>query len=97
MNVVTYLRVSSKQQSERELSIPAQREAIQRYIDQKGWIIIEEFVDESKSAKTADRPAFQHMIAKAKQPQKDFKAIVVHMECCWKACWRSSLNSTTSI
>lgn len=78
MNVVAYLRVSSKQQSERELSIPAQREAIQRYADQKGWIIVEEFVDESKSAKTADRPAFQRMIAKAKQPEKDFKAIVVH-------------------
>ncbi|MGV3138178.1 recombinase family protein [Brevibacillus agri] len=78
MNVVTYLRVSSKQQSERELSIPAQREAIQRYADQKGWIIVEEFVDESKSAKTADRPAFQRMIAKAKQPQKNFQAILVH-------------------
>ncbi|MCG5253450.1 recombinase family protein [Brevibacillus agri] len=78
MNVVAYLRVSSKQQTERELSIPAQREAIQRYADQKGWSIVEEFVDESKSAKTADRPAFQRMIAKAKQPQKNFQAILVH-------------------
>ncbi|WP_338463179.1 recombinase family protein [Brevibacillus borstelensis] len=40
MNVVAYLRVSSKQQTERELSIPAQREAIQRYADQKGWSIV---------------------------------------------------------
>ena len=32
MNVVTYLRVSSEQQAERELSIPAQREIVSRQV-----------------------------------------------------------------
>ncbi|NTZ20464.1 recombinase family protein [Paenibacillus sp. JMULE4] len=78
MNVVTYLRVSSEQQAERELSIPAQREALQRYANERGWNIVDEYVDEAKSAKTADRPYFQRMIAAAQQPDKNFEAILVH-------------------
>lgn len=69
MNVVIYLRVSSEQQAERELSIPAQRDALKRYADERGWNIVGEFVDEAKSAKTADgRDDFQRMIAAAQHP-----------------------------
>lgn len=78
MNIVIYLRVSSEQQVERELSIPAQREALQRYADERGWKIVDEYVDEAKSAKTDARPEFQRMIAAAQQPLKNFEAIVVH-------------------
>ena len=78
MNIVIYLRVSSEQQVERELSIPAQREALQRYADERGWNIVDEYVDEAKSAKTDARPEFQRMIATAQQPLKNFEAIVVH-------------------
>lgn len=78
MNIVIYLRVSSEQQADRELSIPAQREALQRYADERGWNIIDEYVDEAKSAKTDARPAFQRMIAAAQQPDKNFEAILVH-------------------
>lgn len=78
MNVVTYLRVSSEQQAERELSIPAQKEALQRYADERGWNIVDEYVDEAKSAKTADRPYFQQMIAAAQVSDKNFDAILVH-------------------
>lgn len=78
MNVVTYLRVSSEQQAERELSIPAQREASQRFAAERGWIIVEEYVDEAKSAKSDARPEFQRMIAAAQKKDKSFEAIVVH-------------------
>jgi len=79
MNVVTYLRVSSEQQAERELSIPAQRDALQRYAEERGWNIVGEYVDEAKSAKTADnRDAFQRMIAAAQQPDRTFEAVLVH-------------------
>jgi hypothetical protein len=37
MNVVTYLRVSSEQQANRELSIPAQREALLKHAADKDW------------------------------------------------------------
>ncbi|MDT9726588.1 recombinase family protein [Xylanibacillus composti] len=78
MNVVTYLRVSSEQQAERQLSIPAQREALERYALDRGWKIIREYVDEAKSAKSDDRPEFQRMIAAAQQTNKSFQAILVH-------------------
>jgi len=78
MKIITYLRVSSEQQAERQLSIPAQREALQKYASERGWTIIEEYVDEAKSAKTDDRADFQRMIAAAQQPNKDFQAILLH-------------------
>ncbi|KJR48087.1 resolvase domain protein [Desulfosporosinus sp. I2] len=73
-----FARVSSKEQAEKELSIPAQLIAIRKYCQDKGWKLIEEYLDEGKSAKTAERPAFQRMIALAKKPNKGFDAIVVH-------------------
>lgn len=78
MNIVIYLRVSSEQQAERQLSIPAQREAIKKYASERGWNIIEEYVDEAKSAKSDDRGDFQRMIDAAQQPDKDFQAIILH-------------------
>jgi len=78
MNIVTYLRVSSEQQAERELSIPAQREALQLYADERGWSIVDEYVDEARSAKNHNRPGFQRMIAAAQQRDKCFEAIIVH-------------------
>jgi DNA invertase Pin-like site-specific DNA recombinase len=78
IKAAVYARVSSKEQADRETSIPAQLEAIQSYCSQKGWTIIEEFIDSGKSAKTDDRPEFQRMIALAKKKDRDFTAIVVH-------------------
>jgi len=78
MNVVIYLRVSSEQQAERELSIPAQRDVLQQYVDERGWQVVDEYVDEALSAKTDARPAFQQMIAVAQQSNKNFAAILVH-------------------
>ncbi|MGG2197858.1 recombinase family protein [Paenibacillus validus] len=78
MNVIIYLRVSSEQQANRELSIPAQREALERFAADKGWTIVDEYIDEAKSAKTADRPEFQRMIAAAQQSDKNFQAILIH-------------------
>ncbi|HWQ88813.1 MAG TPA: recombinase family protein [Desulfitobacteriaceae bacterium] len=78
LRVVAYARVSSKEQAEKELSIPAQLAAIRKYSQDKGWKLIAEYLDEGKSAKTADRPAFQRMISLAKKQNRNFDAIVVH-------------------
>lgn len=77
IRVAAYARVSSKEQAEKELSIPAQLKAIREYCQDKGWQLVAEYLDEGKSAKTADRPAFQKMIA-AKKQNRHFDAIVVH-------------------
>lgn len=78
MKVVIYLRVSSEQQAERQLSIPAQREALEHYAFDRGWQIINEYVDEAKSAKTDDRPDFLRMIGAAQKPNREFQTILVH-------------------
>lgn len=78
IKVVAYARVSSKEQAEKELSIPAQLEAIRSYCKQKGWKLVHEYIDAGKSAKTDERPEFQKMIAMAKRPNRGFEAIIVH-------------------
>ena len=78
IRVAAYARVSSKEQAEKELSIPAQLKAIRKYCQGKDWKLVAEYLDEGKSAKTADRPAFQKMIAIAKKQNRHFDAIVVH-------------------
>lgn len=78
LRVVAYARVSSKEQAEKELSIPAQLIAIRKYCQAKGWKLIAEYLDEGKSAKTADRPAFQRIVSLAKKQNRNFDAIVVH-------------------
>src|SRR3990167_1731485 len=75
--VALYLRVSSEKQAEKDLSIPSQRKALQKYAAEKGWIIVQEFVDEAQSARSAKRPAFQEMISLAKKKPPPFNVILV--------------------
>lgn len=77
MKVVLYARVSSERQAEKDLSISAQLKAMHKYALEHNWDIYKEFVDEAESARTANRPAFQNMIALAKQKPKLFDAILV--------------------
>jgi DNA invertase Pin-like site-specific DNA recombinase len=65
---VIYLRVSSKEQAEKGgeaegFSIPAQREGCKRKAVSLDAAVIEEFVERGESAKTADRPELQRMLA----------------------------------
>ena len=77
MNVALYARVSSEKQAEKDLSLPAQLKALREYALKRNWTIVEEFVDEAESARTADRPEFQNMISSAKQKNSPFNIILV--------------------
>src|SRR5438552_18735154 len=77
MNTALYARVSSEKQAEKDLSLPAQLKTLREYALKRNWSIVEEFIDEAESARTADRPAFQRMIAAAKQKDSPFNAILV--------------------
>ncbi|GFR38487.1 hypothetical protein PRECH8_17830 [Insulibacter thermoxylanivorax] len=59
MKVVSYVRVSSDRQAEKELSIPAQLKAIQQFCQDRGWIIVREYIERGKSAKTETAPNFK--------------------------------------
>ena len=69
MNVAVYARVSSEKQAEKDLSLPSQLKTLRDYAQRRSWTIVEEFVDEAESARTADRPSFQRMISIAKQKE----------------------------
>ena len=67
-----YLR-SSKDRH--DVSVDSQRSELTRYAQEKGDVIVAEFVDKVESAKTDDRPAFQAMIAEVKSKECRFTRI----------------------
>ena len=78
---VLYLRVSTKEQAERDgdpegYSIPAQREACTRKAAALDAVVIEEFADRGESARNADRPDLQRMLAYVAANQVDY--VIVH-------------------
>ena len=77
MRICLYARVSSEKQAEKDLSIPAQLKAMREYATKHGDEVVCEYVDEAQSARTADRPQFQAMIASAKQQHPPFDGILV--------------------
>ena len=77
MKSVIYARVSSEKQAEKDLSIKAQIKELRYYADKHGFEIVDIFIDEAKSARTANRPAFQKMISLAKQKNPPFDSILV--------------------
>ena len=82
MRCVLYLRVSTREQAEKGegtegFSIPAQREACTRHIRDAGWDLVDEYADRGESARSADRPALQAMLARIAE-DRDVDAVVVH-------------------
>jgi site-specific DNA recombinase len=78
---VIYLRVSSKEQAQKGgeaegFSIPAQREGCARKAASLRAAVIEEFVERGESAKTADRPELQRMLAYV--AEHPVKYLIVH-------------------
>ena len=81
MNALIYLRVSTKEQAEKGeategYSIPAQREACVRVCAERGFNVLDEFVDAGESARSSDRPSLKAMLSRV--GDGDIGAIVVH-------------------
>jgi DNA invertase Pin-like site-specific DNA recombinase len=74
---VIYARCSAQKQADRDLSIPAQLDAARARAAAEGWEVVREYIDEAESARTADRPAFQRMIADARRKPRPFDVIIV--------------------
>jgi len=82
MRCVIYLRVSTRGQAEKGegeegFSIPAQREACARHIRDAGWDLVDEYADRGESARSAERPQLQAMLARI-ATERDVDAVVVH-------------------
>ena len=78
-NYLIYGRVSTSRQAERELSIPAQVKACQKYGMDHNWSLLPDGIYEEKgeSARTTDRPQLQKMLHRAKTDTK-VDVILVH-------------------
>ena len=80
MNCLIYLRVSTKEQAQTNesegYSIAAQRKACTKYIQEKGWTLVDEYTDRGESARSAHRPMLQEMLKRVKE-DKNINAVVV--------------------
>jgi len=77
MQAVTYSRYSSD--SQREESIEAQRDAIQKYAKDKGYTVVKQYADHALSGRESDkRLSFLQMIEDAKQGL--FRVILIHKQ-----------------
>ncbi len=75
MRVVTYARVSSREQEKEGFSIPAQQKLLREYANGRAFKVVEEFVD-VETAKVSGRPQFGQMI-KFLKADTDIKGILV--------------------
>ena len=75
---VSYLRVSTEEQALKDLSIPAQRKSLVRWIAEEGAELVREFIDQGESAyaPVEKRPGFIEMINYCTKNQVD--VLVVH-------------------
>src|SRR5262245_38363817 len=63
MKCVLYARVSTDKQAEKELSIPAQLQAMRDYASRHNWSIAREFLEPGASARTAERPVLRELLS----------------------------------
>lgn len=78
MNCVLYARVSTDKQAEKDLSIPAQLQAMREHARRAGWTVVKEFVEPGASAKTAQRPELQKLLALLSQSDARADIVLVH-------------------
>src|SRR5579862_4484950 len=78
MKVALYLRVSTARQAEKDLSIPDQRNQLERWSKDRGWNVVAEYVEPGASATDDRRPQFQRMMDDAARPDRPFDVVLVH-------------------
>ncbi|KAF1085417.1 DNA-invertase hin [Sporotomaculum syntrophicum] len=64
--VAAYARVSTEEQAEQGLSIPAQKSRLLAYCQSQGWEIFDFYVDDGYSGKDLERPAIKRLIEDAR-------------------------------
>lgn len=75
MLVAAYIRVSTDEQAEQGISIPAQKSRLLSYCQAQGWELYDYYIDDGYSGKDLERPAMQRLIEDA--GAKKFGAVLV--------------------
>ena len=66
-----YMRVSTEKQVKEGDSIAAQQSALERYAKEKGYIIVDTYIDDGISGTKADRDELQRLLEDVKQGRVD--------------------------
>jgi len=75
---VIYCRVSSEDQIERNvLNLPTQERKCRKHCEHNEWSVLRVFTDAGESARTADRPQLQEMLAFYRQNKGKVTHVVV--------------------
>lgn len=75
IKVAAYLRVSTDEQAEQNISIPMQQSRLAAFCQSKDWMIEDFYLDDGCSGKNLDRPAIKRLIIDAKE--KKFNMVLV--------------------
>jgi DNA invertase Pin-like site-specific DNA recombinase len=75
---VSYLRVSTAEQAERELSLTAQRRAVSEVASRYGANIDQEYAEPGASGTDPHRPVLRRLLGDALSPHSAISTIVVH-------------------
>ena len=75
-NCLLYARVSTEKQAQKELSIPAQIEAMRSFAKSQNFKIVGEYIDEGKSGRSIDRPQLKKLLERCKKDSID--VVLVH-------------------
>ena len=74
---MSYLRVSTPEQAAKDLSLPAQRAAVEEYAHRNGQVIAREYLESGCSGTDTNRKAFRLMLEDVLKPGSDIGTIVV--------------------
>jgi site-specific DNA recombinase len=76
MKVAAYLRVSTEEQAEQNISLPAQRSRLIQYCQSRDWMIHDFYSDDGHTGKNLDRPAMRKLIFDARQKKFDMVLVI---------------------
>ncbi|MBU2701091.1 site-specific DNA recombinase [Sporomusaceae bacterium BoRhaA] len=71
-----YLRVSTDNQADHGVSLPAQKSRLMAYIKAQGWDLFKVYMDDGYSGKDLDRPAMKQLLKDAKQNKFGHVAVI---------------------
>ncbi len=74
---VLYVRVSTDEQANGSLNLSNQERRCRELCKQRGWPVVEVFIDRGESARSADRPEFQQMLTFCREHRRQVRYVVV--------------------
>jgi site-specific DNA recombinase len=74
--VAAYLRVSTEEQAEQNISLPAQKSRLIQYCQARDWDIHDFYSDDGHTGKNLDRPAMKKLIFDARQKEFDMVLVI---------------------